>query len=191
MHVCDSEVQTHASAKDSRVSSGLISSDTSINKPSPRLIHLINGGRGLKTSHEDAWVKGVLVCACATSVVLFINIILAIVASSIAYSKYKHQDSSALILYQGKCVLTRRWAGGLHFVINVLSTIVLAASNYCMQCLSSPSRQDVDRAHAQRMYLDIGTPSITNFYFVGRRRFLLWVMLLMSSLPIHLMFVGT
>ncbi|GAD97804.1 predicted protein [Paecilomyces variotii No. 5] len=158
-------------------------------KPTPRLIHLINAGRGLQTSHERAWAKGVLMCACATSVVLFINIILTIVATAIAYSRYKNQDFSAPVLYQGKCSETKGWASGIHLVINVLSTLVLGASNYCMQCLGSPSREDVDRAHAQRTWLDIGTPSIGNFNFVGRRRFVLWSALLLTSLPIHLMWV--
>lgn len=130
-----------------------------------------------------------LVCACVTSVVLFVNIILTIVATAIAYSRDEQQQSSASVLYQGECSRTKGWASGIHLVINVLSTLVLGASNYCMQCLGSPSREDVDRAHAQRTWLDIGTPSIGNFNFVGRRRFVLWFVLLMTSLPIHLMWV--
>ncbi|KAJ9224610.1 hypothetical protein DTO021C3_722 [Paecilomyces variotii] len=165
-----------------------ISPDASTDKPSPRLIHLINAGRGFQPTHERAWVKGVLVCACVTSVVLFVNIILTIVATAIAYSRDEQQQSSASVLYQGECSRTKGWASGIHLVINVLSTLVLGASNYCMQCLGSPSREDVDRAHAQRTWLDIGTPSIGNFNFVGRRRFVLWFVLLMTLLPIHLIY---
>ncbi|KAL1871753.1 hypothetical protein Plec18167_006903 [Paecilomyces lecythidis] len=165
-----------------------VSPEVSTDKPTPRLIHLINAGRGLQTTHERAWVKGVLVCACATSVVLLVNIILTIVATAIAYSRYKQQDFSAPVLYQGKCSMTKGWASGIHLVINVLSTLVLGASNYCMQCLGSPSREDVDRAHARRTWLDIGTPSIGNFHFVGRRRFVLWSVLMLTSLPIHLIY---
>lgn len=47
-------------------------------------------------------------------------------------------------------------SGWAHITVNVLSTTLLAGSNYCMQCLSSPTRADVDAAHARGSYLDIG-----------------------------------
>ncbi|KAK2765090.1 hypothetical protein FQN54_008789 [Arachnomyces sp. PD_36] len=60
---------------------------------------------------------------------------------------------------------------GLHLVINVLSTVILAATNYCMQCLGAPARADIDKAHAQRRWLEIAStqypvfiaPSDTDF----------------------------
>lgn len=38
----------------------------------------------------------------------------------------------------------------MHIIINILSTALLAASNYVMQCLSAPTRPDVNEAHTQR-----------------------------------------
>ncbi|EYE96977.1 uncharacterized protein EURHEDRAFT_475524, partial [Aspergillus ruber CBS 135680] len=108
-----------------------------------------------------------------------------------SYQKFGGRDFSSSILYQGKCSISGNWARGLHLLINILGTIMLAASNYCMQCLCSPSRQDIEGAHAQRKWLNIGVSSIKNFRFVDRRRVVLWIVLLLSSLPIHLLYNST
>lgn len=106
-----------------------------------------------------------------------------------SYPKFGVQDFSSSILYQGKCSTSGNWARGLHLLINILGTIMLVASNYCMQCLCSPSRQDIEGAHAQRKWLNIGVSSIRNFRYVDRKRVVLWAVLLMSSLPVHLLSV--
>lgn len=85
--------------------------------------------------------------------------------------------------------MTKGWSRGLHLLINGISTLMLATSNYCMQCLSSPSRAVVDRAHGQRKWLHNGAPNLKNFFFLEWRRRVLWILLLVTSLPIHLMFV--
>ena len=73
-----------------------------------------------------------------------------------------------------------------HLGINILSTLLLAASNNCMQCLVSPTRADIDRAHAKRQWLDIGVNSIRNFGYIDTFRRILWVLLAISSIPLHL-----
>lgn len=139
---------------------------------------------------QREWVIGVLICAFCASIILFLNISLTIAAVAYSYSMFKGQGFTSAILYYGDCDVSKNWVRGLHLLINILSTILLAASNYCMQCLSSPSRQNVENAHTQRKWLHIGVPSIKNLHFVGWRRCILWVMLLISSLPIHLMLVS-
>lgn len=140
--------------------------------------------------NQREWVTGVLLFAFAAAIVLFLNVVLTIIAASIAYSKAGDQEFTSATLYRGKCSTSKNWVRGLLFLINVLSTIMLAASNYCMQCLSAPSRKIVDNAHTQQKWLDIGVPSMKNLCFVGWRRCILWILLLISSLPIHLMFVS-
>ena len=76
----------------------------------------------------------------------------------------------------------------LHFVINVLCTALLSASNYCMQCLSAPTRQDIDKAHAQKKWLDIGIPSVRNLRSITWKHITLWWLLAISSIPLHLMY---
>lgn len=78
-----------------------------------------------------------------------------------------------------------RW---LHLMVNILSTALLAASNYCMHCLSAPTRQDIDEAHSKRRWLDIGVPSIRNLRSISKARVFLWSLLAISSIPLHLLY---
>lgn len=139
-----------------------------------------------ETTSRQEWTKGVLFCAYGTSFVLLLNIILAGLAMSRTYDS---KLSEASPIYKGDCSNSKGWATGLHLIINALSTIMLAATNYCMQCLGAPSRADTDYAHARQRWLEIGTSSIRNLRFFGRRHIILWLLLLVSSLPIHLLLV--
>lgn len=133
------------------------------------------------------WVRGVVLSALGSSVIATLNIILSIAAIALSYSKFGGSSAGSRTLYVGNCSQSKTWATGLHLLINILSTLLLAASNYCMQCLSAPSRADVDRAHAKRRWLEIGTAGLRNLWYVNRRRKTLWFILLITSLPIHLM----
>nr|CAD11369.1 putative protein [Neurospora crassa] len=77
---------------------------------------------------------------------------------------------------------------GVHVVINALSTVLLAGSNYCMQCASAPTRNQIDQAHRAKRWLDVGRPSLRNFRSLGLRNATLWVLLAVSSLPLHLFY---
>jgi hypothetical protein len=90
-------------------------------------------------------------------------------------------------IYQGDCNTVKRLDLWLHLLINLLSTGLLMASNYCMQLQAAPTRADIDRAHARGQWLDIGVPSLRNFGKIGRWRKFTWLLLAFSSLPIHFM----
>lgn len=124
--------------------------------------------------------------------VLYINILLAIIATGLVYSKNGETGCSFAALYKGECKLARNWATGLHLAINVLGTVMLGASNYYMQCLVSPSRAEADEAHSKRRWVSIGIPNILDLVWRqrGKRRVLGWA-LLVTSLPVHLVFVFT
>ncbi|KAK6811974.1 hypothetical protein RU639_012298 [Aspergillus parasiticus] len=94
-------------------------------------------------------------------------------------------------LHEGNCEKVQHMGTGLHFAINILSTSLLGASNYCMQCLSAPTRKDIDRAHGKGRWLDIGVPSVRNLRLVSRKRAVLWLLLVLSSLPLHLVYNST
>ena len=102
-------------------------------------------------------------------------------------------DSGILVLREGntqsECASISRLNTWAHLLINLLSTILLAGSNYCMQCLSAPTRSEIDRAHARGGRMDIGIPSIRNLFRVDRKRLGLWLILGASSLPLHLLYV--
>jgi hypothetical protein len=88
----------------------------------------------------------------------------------------------------GNCGRIRRSNVRIHLLVNVLSTLLLCASNYCMQVLSAPNRTELDRAHTQRIWLHIGVPNLRNLRHIGRSRLILWLLLLFTSVPLHLFF---
>jgi hypothetical protein len=137
---------------------------------------------------HPGWISGVSLCARIASGILFINIIFIAVAAGLAR---KHptslQVSNSQVFYEGNCNLTKRWNVGLHFMINILSTGILAASNYCMQSLVAPTREEVDACHAQGKWLDIGTASIRNLFSIEKRRIILWLALMITATPFHLL----
>ncbi|EQB56389.1 hypothetical protein CGLO_03604 [Colletotrichum gloeosporioides Cg-14] len=76
----------------------------------------------------------------------------------------------------------------LHLLLNILSTIILASSSFFMQVLNSPSRNEVDETHAARNWLDIGIPSWRNAFRLSRFKLWSWIILFLSSVPIHVFF---
>ena len=125
----------------------------------------------------------VLICAVAAGSVLAINFVLTAWASA----KYGLRGGLATI-QEGSCQKTKTLSLWLHLAINFLSTLLLSASNYCMQCLSSPTREEVDRAHQRQIWLDIGVPSIRNLRQISWYKIALWWSLALSSIPLHLLY---
>lgn len=119
--------------------------------------------------------------------VFVINLILTIWAATKSGKGSGHGEG---VLAQGPCDHIRLWNTAAHFLINMLSTVLLSSSNYCMQCLSAPTRREVDEAHARGSWMDIGIPSVRNLGKIARKRTALWWLLGLSSLPLHLLFVA-
>ena len=126
---------------------------------------------------------GVLWCAGIAALVLIINLILTIWA----VAKTGVQDGLGT-LYDGSCKRTASLTFWVHLAINVLSTLLLGASNYSMQCLSSPTRSEIDKAHSKGIWLDIGVPSLRNLRRLSTTRVILWWLLATSSIPLHLLY---
>lgn len=87
----------------------------------------------------------------------------------------------------GSCAMAKRITLWVDFAVNVLSTLLLSASNHCAQVLSSPSRSDIDKAHAKGKWMDIGVPSVRNLAHIAKWRVALWAVLFLSSGPLHLL----
>ena len=100
--------------------------------------------------------------------------------------KYGTQDTIGTI-YQGHCDKVKKLNLWLHLLINVLSTVLLGTSNYCMQLLMAPTPREVIDAHKEKMWLDIGIPSIRNLRRIERKRITTWCLLGLSSGFLHLM----
>lgn len=126
---------------------------------------------------------GVLCATVVITSVLIINVILTIWASS----KYGVKSGIGTV-QAGACSKTKRLATWLHFAINALGTLLLGASNYAMQCLSAPTREEIDRAHGRHVWMDIGVPSMRNLWRISRSRLVMWFLVAASSIPLHLMY---
>jgi len=125
----------------------------------------------------------VFVCAVTAGTVLAINFMLTMWAS-IRYGL----NGGLATLQEGSCQKTKSLSLWLHLAINILSTVLLSASNYCMQCLASPTREEVDRAHRRRIWLDIGVPSVRNLRQISWYKIVLWWLLALSGIPLHLLY---
>ena len=132
------------------------------------------------------WHTGVLACAISVVVVLFINVGLIIYATMNLEYKMKRAIGT---LYEGSCDKSKTIRVWLHLVINVLSTLLLTGSNYTQQCLSAPTRSEIDAAHVRRRWMDIGVPSVRNLFRIKSERRLLWIAIGLTSIPLHLLYV--
>ncbi|RAH64743.1 uncharacterized protein BO66DRAFT_415656 [Aspergillus aculeatinus CBS 121060] len=135
------------------------------------------------------WMQGALLCAYIATAIASVNFIFILIAMGIGYSKRTTAHSfSRLRLYHGHCNRTSHWATAIHIIINLFSTALLAASSHAMQCVGAPTREDVDQEHKQRRWLDIGVVSWRNFRIMNPKRKVLWLLLLLSSTPIHMLY---
>ncbi|KAF4472854.1 hypothetical protein FALBO_241 [Fusarium albosuccineum] len=92
------------------------------------------------------------------------------------------------ILWYGQCDKIARDSLWIHLAVNIISTGVLASSNFFMQGLVAPTRQEVDKAHARGRWVEIGVQSIRNFRFISWTKILFWFLFSTSSIPLHLIF---
>ncbi|PGH21346.1 hypothetical protein AJ80_03397 [Polytolypa hystricis UAMH7299] len=137
-----------------------------------------------RRKNTTGWRAGVVSCAITAVVVFTLN--LAFTVWAIRTTGL--EEGGRGILFTGACSRVRYLNTTAHILLNILSTALLGASNYCMQCLSAPSRREVDLAHANRRWLDIGVPNIRNLRHIQGKRVVLWACLGISSLPLHLFY---
>ncbi|KAH8817584.1 hypothetical protein DL96DRAFT_1751300 [Flagelloscypha sp. PMI_526] len=101
----------------------------------------------------------------------------------------RNSSYSAIVpIMTGSCASLKHTSLFVHLAINIASTLLLSGSNYCMQCVSAPTRKDIDKAHEHRLWLDIAVPSVRNMRVLGCKRLLLWGFMGLSSIPLHLFY---
>lgn len=134
----------------------------------------------------QGWRFGVAFSAAVAIIVLILNFILALWAS---LTHPLHDGIGRL--YVGDCDTVDTLSLSIHVLINGLSSILLGASNYTMQCLVSPTRSECDTAHARGEWLDIGIGGVHNLKRISWKRSIVWLLLGLSSVPVHLLFNST
>lgn len=130
----------------------------------------------------NGYRSGVICCAWISGLVLLLNLVFLLSAFGVSDTV-----NGVGVLYSGSCNKSSTLGFWIHLLINILSTALLGASNYTMQCLSSPTRAEIDTAHSKGKWLDIGVPSVRNLRSVARHRQILWLALAISALPLHLL----
>jgi hypothetical protein len=151
-------------------------------QPSPRLSTTSVEREGNGTGSWEGWKLCARLCVLVVAAVLVLNITVT------AWAALRFGLSGGIgTIHRGTCTSIKHTGLWLHIAINVLSTLLLGASNYYMQCLCSPTRSEVDKAHRRRTWLDIGVQSTRNLTKIRRLRMILWLLLAASSIPLHLM----
>lgn len=136
----------------------------------------------LRSRAPTGWHFGAWIATFQASCVLLVNLIILI------YTIYKTGGlSSSGLVFQGDCDTVDHLDIGIHLVINILSTLLLGASNYVLQSLSALTRMEVDEAHERGSWLDIGLQSIDNLKYTSRWKRLVWIFLSAASIPLHLL----
>ena len=133
---------------------------------------------------SSGWEATVRIWIWGVATVLMFNLILTVWASA----HFKVTDGIGT-LYRGDCQKVSKLDTFLHLLINIFSSLILGASNYTMQVLSSPTRHDIDNAHRIGKWLDIGIPSVRNLWRIQKGKALLWWLLGLSSIPMHFLYV--
>ena len=125
----------------------------------------------------------------AASAILMFSVLITNLSFTIwAVRTYKTTTGGIGTLQSGSCERTKTLSTWLHLAINVLGTAMLSGSNYCMQRLCAPTREEVDLAHVDKFWLDIGIVSIRNLTRISKRRLVVWLLLATSSVPLHLLY---
>lgn len=115
-------------------------------------------------SRFPGWRGGLAGFVILTSLVLVINLI------GLLWAVTHLDDNPFATITMRSCDGTSTLAAWFSLIINFCSTILLAGSNYCMQCLASPTRAEVDAAHAAAKSLRIGSLNWQNVFRHRKRR---------------------
>ncbi|GIZ44544.1 hypothetical protein CKM354_000774000 [Cercospora kikuchii] len=136
-------------------------------------------------SKYTAWKVGVAGGIGVTALVLVANICL------LAWSATRPSSGVTTRIFTGSCKTSRAIDLSMHLFINLLGTILLAAGNNCAQILSAPTREEITQAHRRGRWVDIGVPSVRNLREIPAWRISLWLLLYISSAPLHLIYNST
>ncbi|ESZ94917.1 hypothetical protein SBOR_4709 [Sclerotinia borealis F-4128] len=124
------------------------------------------------------WKSRCSIAAAFAGSVLVIYIVFTIWASQ------RSGDSTYIgTIYEGDCSTVNATNLGLHILINVITMAISIASACALYFLSSPTRKEIDEAHARGRSFDIGVLSLRNLRSLKKK--VMFGLLILSSLPIH------
>jgi hypothetical protein len=131
----------------------------------------------------SGWHAGLIRAFVLSSCAFIFNIVI----YAWLYSTHNTRAGTATIMNES-CTKVQNANIVVHAGLNVISTMVLGASTYAMQGMTAPTREEVDEAHAKGIWLEIGTHSVRNLFHVKKRNLWIWMLLALTSMPLHLFF---
>jgi hypothetical protein len=140
-----------------------------------------SGQQSIFREHFSGWRFGVVRSALAVWIGFIFNLVLTV---TLWLKLGDHKGSGTLLA--GSCSIVRAADILAHLALNISSTLILGASNFCMQGLCSPTREEVDKAHREKRWLDIGMMSYKNLKAIKTSNAAMLVLLGLASLPLHL-----
>ncbi|KAF4446592.1 hypothetical protein FALBO_17056 [Fusarium albosuccineum] len=105
----------------------------------------------------------------ANVLLAFLILVASIICLALASAK-GHIAASDSSLMEGSPAKVDGIGRGILVVVNLFAIILIAGANYLVQILSSPTRAEVDIAHENRKWLDIGIPSLRNLSAISPTR---------------------
>lgn len=157
----------------------------------PRWIHQLDNRRKwrFRLWYSFSRLSGWRRSACVNTILVF-TVFLVLLSSHIYLWVKSRRLDGYHIIHSGSCAGNGVGRANtlIHLVINILSTLVLASTNFFMQVLNAPSRAELDNAHTRGSWLDIGVPSPRNTFRVTPFKTIMWLLFFLSSVPIHLIF---
>ncbi|KAM0424611.1 hypothetical protein ACHAPT_010137 [Fusarium lateritium] len=126
----------------------------------------------------------------AANVLLALLILVAaIICLALAAAK-GHISTNVSSLMEGNSTQVEGIGRGILAVVNVFAIILVAGANYVFQILSSPTRAEVDSAHENRKWLDIGIPSLRNLSLISPTRATLSSVILVLAVSSQVIYNG-
>ncbi|KAH6985672.1 hypothetical protein BKA56DRAFT_291858 [Ilyonectria sp. MPI-CAGE-AT-0026] len=113
----------------------------------------------------SGWRGGVTLNA----LLAFLVFVAAIVCLAFAGAKGKISGGGSSVV-DGDVSEVRGANWGIHALVNIFAVVLVAAANYVVQILSSPTRCEVDTAHEKLTWVDIGIPSLRNLRLISSTR---------------------
>jgi len=81
-----------------------------------------------------------------------------------------HMTTWESTLMQGNTTTVEGISRGIVAAVNIFAIALIAGANYVVQILNSPTRAEVDNAHQNFEWLDIGIPSLRNLSLISSTR---------------------
>lgn len=111
------------------------------------------------------WRAGITLIILLSAIILLVAIVCVVLAASKSLLQPHHSAVLAM-----KCDVVGQIDQGVGALVNILSFFFIVSATYVSQVLLSPTREEVNTAHQEFHWLDIGIPSLKNLTKVSGLR---------------------